>query len=337
MFEECLKKILQGRDLTFNESEKSMDIIMSGDVSDIELASFLTALKLKGETADEIGGCAVSMLRHASKISAFDKNLVDIVGTGGDGANTFNISTTAAFVVAGAGVTVAKHGNVAVSSSSGSADVLRELGIKIDLTPEKMEDVLNSTNIAFLFAQKLHPAMKYAVPVRKTLKTRTIFNILGPLCNPANPKKMTIGVYSKELCFILAEAAKRIGKEHVLVVHGEDGLDEITTTRETAVCELRNGSISEYSISPEQFGMKIANFADIAGGGPAENAEILIDILTGKNSGSKRDIVILNAASAILTSGKADKWEDAISLANLAIDSGQAFAKLNELKKVTNC
>lgn len=331
MFDDTIKKIYNKEDLTFEEAEAAMEAIMSGEVSPVKLSSWLTALKVKGESASEIGGCASAMNRHASKINCNDSKVVDIVGTGGDGAKTFNISTSAAFVAAGAGITVAKHGNRAVSSLSGAADVLSELGIKIDLTPELMEKTLNEVGIAFLFAPLLHPAMKHAMPVRKELGTRTIFNILGPLCNPASTQLMTIGVYSKHLCRLISEAAKKIGKEHVLVVHGLDGLDEITTTSTTHICELRNGDIIEYDLDPQKYGINLAKPEDILGGSPAKNASLVRNILEGKENGPARDIVLINSASSMIVSGKASNWEEGIKAAEESIDSGNAAKKLDEL------
>ena len=335
MFDDTLKKLLNGDSLSLQESEAAMEEVMTGGVSDVKLASWLTALKLKGETADEIGGCATAMNRHALKINCNDDSVVDIVGTGGDGAKTFNISTTVAFVVAGAGATVAKHGNRAVSSKSGAADVLSELGLNINLSPEKMEAALNDIGISFLFAPLLHPAMKYAMPVRRELKTRTIFNVLGPLCNPAETQRMLIGVYSQELCRIVAEAALKMGKKHIIVAHGSDGLDEITTTGITHICEVCNGNIDEYDIAPEQFGLERANPEDLSGGTPSENAAITRSILSGQLTGRKRDVVMLNAAVSLLTSGKVNSIEDGLASAGDSIDSGRASQKLESLAAFT--
>jgi len=320
-----------GHSLSFKEAEMSMEAIMTGKVSDIKLSSWLTALKIKGETADEIGGCASAMNKHATKITCTDTNAVDIVGTGGDGAKTFNISTSAAFVVAGAGISVAKHGNRAVSSKSGAADVLSELGINITISPVSMEKCLAEVGISFLFAQMLHPAMKYAMPVRKELGTRTIFNIIGPLCNPAGTQRMIIGVYSKHLCRLIAEAALKIGKKHVLVVHGDDSLDEFTTTAKSTVCEVRNNQIHEYTFEPEAAGIPKTELKELSGGTPSENAEVIRNILSGTCKGPKRDIVILNAAAAIIVSGKTQNWKEAVKTANKSIDSGTAMQKLNAL------
>ena len=336
MFENLLKKLFEGKNLSFDEAENAMEEIMSGRVSPVSLSAWLTALKIKGETADEIGGCAAAMNRHACKIKPEDSEAVDIVGTGGDGAKTFNISTAAAFTAAGADITVAKHGNRAVSSKSGAADVLSELGINIELSPEQMENTLNSVGIAFLFAPLLHPAMKHAMPVRRELKTRTIFNILGPLCNPADTKRMVIGVYAPELCRIVAEAALKIGKKHVLIVHGTDGLDEISTTAPTEICELRNGVIDEYKFDPEEIGINRAGPAEIAGGTPAENGELIRNILNGTEKGPPRDIVIVNAAAAVYVAGKAGSLREAANLATESIDSGAAYEKLDQLSVFTN-
>jgi anthranilate phosphoribosyltransferase len=331
MFNDTLKKLLNGASLSFEEAESAMEEIMTGQVSEIKLSSWLTALKLKGETADEIGGCAASMNNHSTKIYSADPEVVDIVGTGGDGAKTFNISTAAAFVAAGAGITVAKHGNRAVSSKSGAADVLTEHGINISISPLIMEKCLNDVGISFLFAQMLHPAMKYAMPVRKELGTRTIFNILGPLCNPAETKRMTIGVYSKHLCRLIAEAALKLNKKHILVVHGNDGLDEITTTTSTHICEVRNGEISEYDFDPETAGISLAKPEDIQGGTPSENAQLIRNILAGTLKGPARNIVVINAASSIIVSDKTTDWKEAANIANESIDSGKALAKLDAL------
>jgi len=331
MFNDTLEKLLNEVSLSFEEAESAMEEIMTGQVSEIKLSSWLTALKLKGETADEIGGCAASMNKHSTKIYCADSNVVDIVGTGGDGAKTFNISTAAAFVVAGAGITVAKHGNRAVSSKSGSADVLSQHGINISIAPADMERCLNVVGISFLFAQMLHPAMKYAMPVRKELATRTIFNILGPLCNPAETQRMTIGVYSRHLCPLIAEAALKLGKKHIMVVHGNDGLDEITTTTSTHICEVSNGVIDEYEFDPATAGISLAKPEDIQGGTVVENAKLIRDILSGTISGPERDIVVINAASSIIVAGKTTDWKEAANIANTSIDSGKAIQKLDAL------
>ncbi len=330
-----LGKILNSQDLSFNESANAMNEIMTGQVSDILFSSWLTALRMKGESVNEIAGFASIMRKFAHKINCNDKDAIDVVGTGGDGAHTINISTTSAIVAAGAGVTVAKHGNKAVSSKSGSADVFSALGIKIDITPDEMERCVNEIGLAFLFAPKLHPAMKYAMPVRKELGMRSIFNILGPICNPANVKRGLVGVYDKKLCPIIAQALADLGAEHFLVVHGNDGLDEFSIASATYVCEVRNNEITEYEISPEKFGLKTASLKDIEGGLPEENSQIIKDTLSNKITGAKRDVVLLNSAAAIYVSNKTNSWEEAFTLAEKSIDTGNAIKKLEELIKFT--
>jgi anthranilate phosphoribosyltransferase len=329
--EESLKKLLDSQNISFAEAEAAMKEIMTGKVSDIKLASWLTALRMKGEMPEEIAGCASVMRECSETIKCEDPKAVDIVGTGGDGANTINVSTASAFVAAGAGVTVAKHGNRAVSSKSGSADVLSEMGVNINISPERMEECLNSQGIAFLFAPLLHPAMKYAMPVRKEMGVRTVFNILGPLTNPAKTKRYVLGVYDDNLCMRIARAALNLDFEHSMIVHGNDGLDELTVTGATHVCELKDKEIMEYKISPEEVGMNLSKPGDLRGGTPKENAEIIRDILSGKHLGAKRDIVILNAAAAIYVADKADCWEYAIEAAEESIESGLALKKLKDL------
>ena len=335
MFDQLLKKLFNAQSLSFEEAKLAMDQIMTGKVSDIKLSAFLTALKLNGENPDEISGCATSMNKHSLKVHS-ENTCIDIVGTGGDGAKTFNISTAAAFVIAGAGITVAKHGNRAVSSKSGAADVLTELGININIDVTGMETCLKKAGISFLFAQKLHPAMKYAMPVRRELATRTIFNILGPLTNPAMPERMVIGVYHPSLCRLLAEATLQMGKKHILVVHGNDCLDEITTTTTTHICEVKDNEIIEYEFNPENYGIPIANINDITGGNPQKNAEIIRSIFSGISTESERNIVIINAAAGIYVSGKANSWLDAISIASESINSGKAMNKLKLLIESSN-
>jgi anthranilate phosphoribosyltransferase len=271
------------------------------------------------------------MNRHATKIRDGAADAIDIVGTGGDGAKTFNISTAAAFVAAGAGATVAKHGNRSVSSLSGSADVLTELGVDVTVSPESMERQLDEIGISFLFAPSLHPAMRHAMPVRKELATRTIFNILGPLCNPAETTRMVIGVYSEGLCDIVAEAAMAIGKKRVLVVHGSDGLDELTTTGPTTIRELREGKIDKYSLDPADLGIPAAPPSEIEGGSPSKNSKIIRAVLTGEETGAPRNIVALNAAAGIISANIAEDWPSALKSAFDSIDSGAALEKLNRL------
>ena len=307
--------------------------IMEGKSTDAQIASFLTALRIKGETVEEITGAAKVMREKVSKISA-PENTVDTCGTGGDMSHTFNISTTAAMVVAACGLPVAKHGNRSVSSSCGSADVLEALNIKIELEPAKVEECLKTTGFGFMFAPLFHPAMKYAIGPRKELGVRTVFNILGPLTNPADAKRQVMGVFSDKLTEPLAQVLGNLGVKHAFVVHGEDGLDEITTTDNTRVSELKDGKVNTYSISPEDLGIKKANKEDLVGGSAEENAKITIEILEGKK-GPKRDIVVLNAAAALIAGDKAVDFNEGLKKASEAIDSGTAREKLEEVKKVS--
>lgn len=331
-----LNKLVENKSLTFEEAQKAMEEIMTGKVSPVKLASWLTALRMKGETPEEIAGCAAVMSIHATKIACSDPKAIDIVGTGGDGSHTFNISTAAAFIAAGAGITVAKHGNRAVSSLSGSADVLSELGVNINLGAIEIEACLNKIGIAFLFAPLLHTAMKHAMPVRKELGMRTVFNILGPLSNPAGIKRIVLGVYDKNLCLVVAKAAVSLGVEYVMVVHGNDGLDEITTTTSTHICEVHNTELREYEFDPVALGMSRACTEDLKGKSSSENAKLLRAIISGKEKGRTRDIVLLNAAAGILVAGKAPDWSRALTEAEKSITSGNAFAKLNALIDFTN-
>jgi len=335
-FDDIMGKSLEGESLSFDEAESAMDAVMSGGVSQLKLAAWLTALKLNGETPEEISGCAASMLRHAVEIKSTRSPLVDIVGTGGDGKNTFNISTAAVFVAAGAGVNIAKHGNVAATSKSGSADVLRALDVEIDIEPKDMEAALDALGLSFLFARRLHPAMGHAAPVRRELGVRTIFNILGPLCNPASPERMVVGVHSERLLDLMAEASVKLGKKHVIVARGEDGIDELTTTAPTRIRESRGDEILEYEFDAERHGLPRASLEDISGGGPEENAATIKRILEGEDKGPKRDIVALNAAAAIIVAETASNWNDALEAAFASIASGDARRKLDELAVFTS-
>lgn len=326
-----LAKLHKFEDMTFEEAENSMDEIMNGNVSPVVLSAWLTAFSMKGESSAEIAGCASSMRKHVRRIKCDDPDAVDIVGTGGDKSLSINISTAASFIAAGAGVTVAKHGNRAVSGRVGSADVFEALGININLTPEKIEECLKKTGMAFLYSPSLHPSVKYATPVRKELGLRTIFNIMGPLINPAFVKHYVIGVYSKALCSKVAEAASKLGFGHSMIVHGHDGLDEITVTGKTYIHELLEGSIKEYDLSPEEFNISIAEREELQGSSPQENAFIIKRIFDGSIDGAKADIITLNAAAAILVSGKAKSWQEAFAKARESVTSGKALAKLNEM------
>ena len=331
-----LKKLIEIIEFTSEDATEAMNIIMSGNATNSQVGSFITGLRLFGETSEIISACTKVMRDHATHIKCNNINAVDIVGTGGDQSNTFNISTTAAFVIAGAGITVAKHGSYGVSSLCGSANVLKELGINIEYTPSVMEKCLNEINIAFLFAPTLHPAMKYVVPARKEIGLWSVFNILGPLCNPAFTKRGLTGVFKSELLPIVANSCLELKVDHQIIVHGNDGLDEITTTTSTQLIEVKNGSAREFTFNPQELGISISQPDDIKGGNPSDNAEYTRDILTGKDSGNKRDIVLLNAAFTILTSGKTDSINDAFQMAEKSIDSGEAYNKLNELIKLSN-
>ena len=332
-FQKFLHIVVSGKELSEEEMMGAMTEIMDGKVGDTQLAAFLTALQFKNVTVSEIVGAARVMRDKAEKVNA--KDSVDTCGTGGDGADTFNISTTVAFVVAGAGVRVAKHGNRAVSSKSGSADVLKYLGVNIDASLPTVERCIEEVGIGFLFAPLMHKAMKHAAAVRKELGFRTIFNLLGPLTNPANAHAQVLGVFDSKWVTPLAEVLRELGSRHALVVHGFDGLDEITLTGETQIAELKNGKVNNFSFDPKEFGYSLCSVADLKGAEPETNAEIMREILNG-SSGPKTDIVVLNAAAAIYVGGKADSIEKGIRVATNSIESGAAVKKLEELCRVSN-
>ena len=332
-FQKFLHIVVSGKDLSEEEMMGAMTEVMDGKVGDTQLAAFLTALQFKNVTVSEIVGAARVMRDKAEKVSA--KDSVDTCGTGGDGADTFNISTAVAFVVAGAGVRVAKHGNRAVSSKSGSADVLKCLGVNIDAPLITVERCVEEVGIGFLFAPLMHKAMKYAAAVRKELGFRTIFNLLGPLTNPANAQAQVLGVFDSKWVTPLAEVLLDLGSRHALVVHGFDGLDEITLTGETQIAELKNGKVNSFSLDPKEFGYSLCSAKDLKGAEPETNAEIMREILKG-SSGPKTDIVVLNAAAAIYVGGKADSIEKGILVATNSIESGAALKKLEELCRVSN-
>ena len=334
MIKEAISLLVDRQPLSYTQARDVLRQIMSGDATPSQIAAFITALRLNGETPDVIAGAAAAMRENFTPVKTTGDIVVDTCGTGGDGAHTFNISTAAALVTAGAGITVAKHGNRSVSSKSGSADVLQALGIDITIAPEQMEACLEKVGIAFLFAPSLHPAMKHAIGPRREIGIRTIFNILGPLSNPAGAKYGVLGVYSKDLVLTLAEAAAQLGSKHLFVVHGSDGLDEITTTGASTIAEVKDGEVKTYEINPRDVGLPTAQARDLAGGEPAENAEIMKAILAGAK-GAARDIVLVNAAAAIVTGGKANNFKSGIQVAAESIDSGAALAKLNELIEVT--
>jgi len=335
MIKEATEIVSGGKNLGKGQMESVMEEILSGRVETIQIVSFLEALNKKQETIEELAEAVMVMRRHVTKIHIKGRVVLDTCGTGGDKLGTFNISTVAAFIASGCGITVAKHGNRSVSSLSGSADILEKLGININLAPEKIEACLEKVGIAFLFAQNLHPAMKYAAAARKQIATHTIFNLLGPLSNPASATHQLIGVFDRRWCAPIAEVLAKLGAAHALVVHGNDGLDEITTTTFTIVSQASQGNVSTYEIKPEDFGFKRAALNDLTGGDASLNAQILLDILNGER-GAKRDIVVLNAAAAIFAADKVKSIKEGIALAQDAIDSKKALEKFELLKKYSN-
>ena len=335
MIKEAIIKLSKKQDLTYAEAESVMDEIMSGQATPVQMSAYLTALSLKGETIDEITASAAGMRAHCIKL-LHNLDVLEIVGTGGDGSNSFNISTTSSLVIAAGGVPVAKHGNRAASSKSGAADVLEALGVKITLTPERSAEILKKINICFLFAQNYHIAMKYVAPIRKELGIRTVFNILGPLSNPAGANMELMGVYDQSLVEPLAQVMANLGVDRGMVVYGQDSLDEISMCAPTSVCEIRDGKFTSYEITPEQFGYERCEKGALTGGTPAENAEITKAILKGEEKGPKRQAVCLNAGAALYIAGKAASIEEGVKLAEFLIDSGAALKKLEEFVEETN-
>ena len=329
MIREAIIKLSQKQDLTYEEAEQVMNEIMEGEATDVQKSSYLTALSMKGETIDEITASAAGMRAHCIKL-LHNMDVLEIVGTGGDGANSFNISTTSAMVIAAAGVPVAKHGNRAASSKSGAADVLEALGVKIDLPPERSAELLKEIQICFLFAQNYHIAMKYVAPIRKELGIRTVFNILGPLSNPAGANMELMGVYEQELVEPLAQVMAKLGVVRGMVVYGQDKLDEISMSAPTSVCEIRDGWFQSYEITPEQFGYTRCSKEELVGGTPEKNAEITKAILRGEERGGKRCAVCLNAGAAIYIAGKAQSMEEGVRMAEQIIDDGRALKKLEQ-------
>lgn len=335
MINEAISKLVDGQDLTRAEMIAVMDEIMGGEADSIQTAGLLTALQIKGATIEEITASAISMRNHADVMDT-NMDITEIVGTGGDKSNSFNISTTSAFVAAATGVKVAKHGNRAASSKSGAADVLEKLGLNLMLEKEKSLEMLEKLNFCFLFAVKYHAAMKYVAPVRKTLGIRTIFNILGPLTNPAKANMQVLGVYSKELVNPMSRVLSNIGVKRGMTVFGMDGLDEISASDKTYVCEFRDGWFKEYEIEPEDFGYKKCDKSELEGGTPEENAEITRNILNGTLRDGKRNAVCLNASAAIYVAGKADSLAEGIKIAEETIDSGKAIERMNEIVAFSN-
>lgn len=331
MIKEAIEKIVDKQDLTYDEAYQVMDEIMSGSTTPTQNAAFLAALSTKStkaETIPEISGCAEAMRSHATPVET-GMDTLEIVGTGGDGAHSFNISTTAMFVLAAGGVKVSKHGNRAASSGSGAADCLEALGVNLNQDPETCVRLLNSVGACFMFAQKYHTSMKYVGAIRKELGIRTVFNILGPITNPAKPVYNLLGVYDEYLVNPIAQVLNSLGTKHGLVIYGQDKLDEISISAPTTVCELRNGEYTNYEICPEDFGLKRASKSDIVGGTPQENAEITIEILKGAQ-GPKRDIVVLNAGAGMYVAEKAGSIAEGVEIAQKMIDSGLAYEKLQQ-------
>ncbi len=331
MIREAIGKLMDRRDLARVEAEAVMNEIMDGIATPAQMAAFLTALRLKGETVDEITGCARVMRAKAVNVQPQRRDIVDTAGTGGDGAGTFNISTTAIFLIAGAGLGVAKHGNRAVSGQSGSADVLEALGVNLDLTPEQVARCIDEIGVGFLFAPKLHPAMKNVAPVRKEMGIRTVFNILGPLTNPARTPAQIVGVYDPKLTTVMANVLHKLGGKAAFVFHSADGIDELTTTSVNHVAHFSNGVIEQEELDARSLGLKRAAREDLRGGTPDENARIARAILAGDERGAKRDVVALNAAAALIAGGKARDFQDGLAQANAAIDSGNAARALDGL------
>ena len=334
MIKEAIHTLMEGKDLSYEMAKGVMEEMMDGTATQAQMGAFLAALRMQGETIEEITAFAQVMRDKGIKIQP-QREVIDIVGTGGDEAGTFNISTTSAFVVAAGGIPVAKHGNRSVSSKSGAADVLEKLGANVSLDPEQNETILNRTGMCFLFAPVYHSSMKYAAPVRQQMGVRTVFNILGPLSNPAAATMQLLGVYDKKLVEPLAKVLGNLGVTRGVAVCGADGLDEITLTGETLVCEIRFGEVKSYTISPEQFGMKRCDLSCLMGGDPQENARITRDILEGRERGPKRDVVLLNAGMSLYLGIDGITLEEGVKMAGELIDSGKAAAKLEEFIKAT--
>ena len=333
--QQAIKAVVERRNLDIEQMTAVMQAIMTGAATPAQIGGFLIGLRMKGETIDEIAAAAGVMRKLATGVKVSGEHVVDIVGTGGDATNTFNISTTCTFVVAAAGGTVAKHGNRSVSSKSGSADLLEAAGVKLDLTPEQVARCISEVGVGFMFAPMHHSAMKHAIGPRKEMAARTIFNILGPLTNPAGAPNQLLGVFSAELVQPLAEVLNKLGSNHVLVVNAEDGMDEISIGAPTHVAELKGGKVSTYQITPEQFGFKRADIKTLAVTSAAESLAVVRDVLQGK-AGPARDIVALNAGAAIYAADLADSLQEGVAKAQAVIDSGAAMAKLDALVALSN-
>ncbi|MCD7776747.1 MAG: anthranilate phosphoribosyltransferase [Firmicutes bacterium] len=337
MIKEAIAKIVSGQDLTYDEAYAVVNEIMSGETTQTMNAAFLAALSTKSdvaETADEIAGCAAAMREHALPVN-YDGDVLEIVGTGGDGAGSFNISTTSSFVIAAAGVKVAKHGNRAASSKCGAADCLEALGAKIDIEPEKARELLDKIGFCFLFAQKYHTSMKYVGAIRRELGIRTVFNILGPLANPANPTYHLLGVYDESLVEPMARVLTSLGVRRGMVVYGLDKLDELSVSSPTKVCDFGDGKYNAYIVTPEELGLSRYDKSELVGGTPEKNAEITRSVLKGEH-GAKRDAVLINSGAAIYIAGKAESIKDGVTLAAKLIDSGAAYEKLENFIRMSN-
>ena len=335
-FKNYLHSLIKGEDLSSSEMGALMSLIMTGKLSSAQIASCLVAMQIKGAIPNEIAAAALVMREHSNKVSVKDSQyLIDTCGTGGDSLQTFNVSTISAIVAAAAGAKVAKHGGRSVSSKCGSADVLEALGVDVNLDYKRLGQLVDTIDIGFMFAPNYHPAMKYVASVRKELEVRTMFNLLGPLTNPASTSKQVVGVYSKELTTTFAEVLQKLGSKHVLVVHGEDGMDEISITGKTFVAELKDNVVKEYTIEPSMFNLKVASLEDIIVENPAHSKQMILDILSGRLSVA-RDITLLNAGAAIYISGLATSIKSGILMATEVIDQGKAMEKLNQLINLSN-
>jgi anthranilate phosphoribosyltransferase len=330
MIQQALAQLLDGRDLSRDDARTVMGTIMSGEATPAQIAGFLIALRAKGETADEIAGCAEAMREHVLPVRPRRADLVDTAGTGGDGAKTINISTAAALVAAAAGAGVAKHGNRAVSSASGSADVLEALGFELELPPDRVAASIDELGFGFLFAPTHHPAMRHAAPVRRELAARTVFNVLGPLTNPAGARAQVVGVYAPELVRTIAEVLAQLGASRAFVVHGAGGIDELSPAGPNFVCEVVGGSVRARNIDPLELGVPRCDPSELRGGSPAENADAIRSVFAGQNGG-RRSAILLNAAGAIAAGGHAEDLREGFELARQAVDSGAAAARLEEL------
>ena len=331
MIQTQVVRLIDGHDLTREQAREAMNLIMAGEATQAQIAGFLVALRAKGETPEEIAGCAEALREHVLRVEPQRTDLVDIVGTGGDGMNTWNISTAAALVAAGAGAAIAKHGNRAASSASGSADVLEALGFRLELTPERIARSIDELGFGFLFAQAHHPAMRHDAPVRRELGTRTVFNVLGPLTNPAGARALMLGVYSPELTRTIAEALVQLGSTRAYVVHGADGIDELSPSGPNLVCEVEDGEIRQYVFDPEEVGIPRCDPSDLRGGDPATNAAALRRVLSGEDRSGHRSAVVLNAGGGIAAAGHAENLYDGIRVATETIDSGAAAERLEQL------